>query len=263
MYLFYGDICRPVVLEGLLTGCPNNLKGRYSNPSEASIRITNTSLDFFDLFGGGLAPWKRTRTFSERLNSPRSFYCLFNLDYYRRDARSALPRAMIWGAAAGSIITMERTFIAGADVNQPGHPSITLRELDGMKCPHIVNQSPEGTPLHYAAQNNKFEAVEWLLSHGARVDAPSQRMCKCGEHLNHIAQAYIVPTWYAHHTALCHCHLDIVKLLVSRGGARADDCRDLGDDDAFSRAMAASTYPEKGDTTLLHTAARPGHYQIL
>ncbi|KAK3329815.1 hypothetical protein B0H66DRAFT_597381 [Apodospora peruviana] len=80
--------------------------------------------------------------------------------------------------------------------HHPGHPDITLRELDGTICPHILTRSAEGAPLHYAALNNKLEAVEWLLNHGARVDAPSQGLYKCGEHIDHIARGFISPTWY-------------------------------------------------------------------
>ncbi|KAL2255936.1 hypothetical protein VTK26DRAFT_2453 [Humicola hyalothermophila] len=110
------------------------------------------------------------------------------------------------------------------------------------------------TALHVAASHGHNEVIETLLSHGARINAPSERYCTCTSFsgllndLEHPEDEPVPPPWTPLHVAICHSRSETAKLLLSH---KASPSMVHWDEDLFPE-------PPTPVPTALHHAAAMG-----
>ncbi|AEO63056.1 uncharacterized protein THITE_154545 [Thermothielavioides terrestris NRRL 8126] len=167
--------------------------------------------------------------------------------------------SLLCGAANGSLRAMEHAVACGADINWFGDVGIlpdprldpgarvTLRHLRDSSYPSIRHK---GTALHLAAMMGQDEAVEWLVDHGAKLNAQSRSLCACRPGCPPQLQAWPESKmWHPIHTALCHGQVSTFMTLA-RKGASID-------------AVCVGRYRTGRYPTALHLAAYAGNWQIV
>ncbi len=106
--------------------------------------------------------------------------------------------------ASGDLAKLEDAFIGGWDVNQP------LLRFYAEPCRSGCNWEDEMRtvqfPVMWAIQNNCFESVEWLLSHGVKLDM-EKPVGRYGHAIFHAAQAALQK----------NVSLEMLRFVVSKG----------------------------------------------
>ncbi|POS72175.1 hypothetical protein DHEL01_v209432 [Diaporthe helianthi] len=165
--------------------------------------------------------------------------------------------AIYWAIENGQQATLERLVENGVSVDivdRNGIPIFSdrlLRNMGGLELTkaHMAVVEFEWptrvTPLAWAASEGQDSMVESLLDNGARLELPSEGLCKCSHGLliSHCSKPYPIPPyfhratfdddeedrggpygWTALHYALCHQNASTAQLLLARGA----DATDLG-----------------------------------
>ncbi|KAK3687995.1 ankyrin repeat-containing domain protein [Podospora appendiculata] len=157
---------------------------------------------------------------------------------YSDEVKHGTSRCLFFGAEAGNLNTLAHALQAGADVNKYGLPVIgflsssDLANIDMSTYKvhaltteaRVEDWTPSGTALNFAAQQGQYDAVVWLLEHGAHIDAPSFNLCPCKSMKSDPAALVrtctypiLWPRWRALHLAICSQKPRIAKLLIDRG----------------------------------------------
>lgn len=140
------------------------------------------------------------------------FHHLNNPLLYAQNVRQGKSSCLFWAAKHGRLATLKRGLDAGANVN-------TESWFADNADVHHVDDDPAGvtTPLHVAAKYGQREAAEWLIDHGANIDAASYRFCDA---LVVYWRQYFTsawrPGWTPLFAALNHEQAATAELLVSR-----------------------------------------------
>ncbi|KAK1774740.1 ankyrin repeat-containing domain protein [Copromyces sp. CBS 386.78] len=184
--------------------------------------------------------------------------------YWRADPRiwkdnvptSTKPGPITWGVVTRQMKVIKKAVEAGADVNAPDWlacfhiPERCDNRADEWSLAKAASNDANGSPLHFAAMTNNFEAAEYLLQKGAtlhdtrpRLDNWALNMCSChwvdetwhwprkdssgsdedsdedseGEEelVKHHQEYFTLPL----HTAVCHKSLEVANLFLEHGAS--------------------------------------------
>lgn len=188
----------------------------------------------------------------------RHLYELLDPALYRYNVECQDASGFMWAAQHGRLDLLEKFHNAGAEVNDTS----ASYSMPPLGTPHRTVQPAAArrvdvsfSLLHAAVREGRDDAVEWLLDHGARVNAPGRGVCMCQAHLDalymDIEEAPWLydgswhPGWSPLHLAICNGRASTVRLLVSRGASSV-------------------TTKNKGDRiTALHSAALCGNVSMV
>lgn len=152
------------------------------------------------------------------------FYSINNPILYAQNIQQGRSSCLFWAAKHGRLDTLKRAIDAGGNVNTE---SWFADHADNVHQVHLAgpgfsdhnnsnNDDGVTTPLHVAAKYGQQEAAQYLIDHGAIVDAASSRFC---DHLKIYWRQYFTPTWRPGWTplfaALNHGQTATAELLVS------------------------------------------------
>lgn len=110
-------------------------------------------------------------SFRDRANislTCRLLHCINNPILYGRNIQHDASSCLFWAAHRGRVATLQRALDAGADLNTEGW-------LTGQDSSDV--DAGLTTPLHVAAKYGTREVAEWLIDHGANIDAASYEFC--------------------------------------------------------------------------------------
>lgn len=186
------------------------------------------------------------------------FHDISNPILYAQNLRLAKSSCLFWAAKHGRLATLGRALAAGANVNTEACFADDDDDDD-----NDVNADDDATtsttPLHVAAKYGQTEAAEWLLDHGADIDAPSSLFCDA---LVVYWRQYFTPAWRPGWTplfaALNQEHAATAELLVSRNA-------ELTNSHTRRRRLfipALHVAAANGMTSVIHLLARAPHFDV-
>ena len=174
----------------------------------------------------------------------RFFYSIINPLLYIDNVKLNKSSCIFWGAARGELGTLKHALDAGgkldlfAPYNPPSSTENTTEEADTNTPPappaapatQEEDTTPWATPLHLAVKHGHRDVVDWMLHNGARIDAPSFRVCECRSlkpSRHPLRRTNEWPCWRALHTALCHEERTVAELLIFRGASLEVDAAEI------------------------------------
>lgn len=189
------------------------------------------------------------------------FHNINNPLLYAQDVRQGRSSCLFWAAKHGRLDTLKRAVDAGADINNEGWFADDDDGDDGGGIVHVHDNKPAGvtTPLHVAAKYGQKEAAEWLLDHGANIDAAS--FCWCDALVMYWRQYFSPasrPGWTPLFAALTHEQAATAELLVSRKA-------ELTNMHTRRRRLfipALHVAAANGMTSVIHMLAQAPHFDV-
>ncbi|KAM7216376.1 Ankyrin repeat-containing domain protein [Rhypophila decipiens] len=195
------------------------------------------------------------RALNAMTRTSKHLRAIFEPFMYRRDALRlqvangqddgpSAPAALLYGASHNFTNVMEKSINAalgaGLAINIDllgAHPRVPSSDYPG-----------RGSAMHFAAYNGCDEAIRYLLSQGARLDLPAERLCNClttamPNHVNlryHNWRDADYAGWWPLHFALCQGHSRTMELLI----------------DSYAPGIVHETRPT---LSAVHSAARADH----
>lgn len=139
----------------------------------------------------------------------RHLHTMLNQNLYERDiaANTRFDSCMLWAAERGQLDTLKTAIHYGAGINlraAHGDDDDYDDEMEGLFPSYA-------SPLHVAIQGGHVDIIDYLLQHGADLNAPSLDFCNCSSG----GYTDACPL----HMAMVHCpkSIEVMQLLISHG----------------------------------------------
>ncbi|KAJ0166448.1 hypothetical protein CTA2_7305 [Colletotrichum tanaceti] len=206
---------------------------------------------------------------------------------WRHGVQDNLSEIMVPASTAGNLDILKKSVMYGADIDRP-HPITLPKEAEeyhsGWRLVRVLRENRNylfwAAPLHLAAYHGHYDAVKWLVSHGADIEAPGHLFCKCKGYSDYLSEdndRSKHPCWTPLHYSICRGQKSTIRLLLSAGASvqtmvSPDKIRVVDDrfdkiiqglwpqatQDVWREALRSTCTSLSSNVTALHTASEKG-----
>ncbi|TQN67339.1 Ankyrin repeat and SOCS box protein 2, partial [Colletotrichum shisoi] len=194
---------------------------------------------------------------------------------WRHGVQDNLSEMLVQASTTGNLDILKKSVIYGADIDRPHHVPLPEEAEEYYSELPLSKKDKDylfwAAPLHLAVYHGHYDAVKWLVSYGADIEAPGYLVCECkgyGDYLSDDGDIYKHSCWTPLHYSICREQDSIIRLLLSAGASvqtmvSADKIRIDDRFDKILRGLRPKVFRSyctslSSNVTALHTASEKG-----